>query len=266
MSADVLWIEVLSRHGTVVARHRLELGGEIRIGRGYDNHLILDDPFIAARHLRLARDESGALVAEDLGSANGLYIDQDRRRTPRALIDGSRTLRIGRTRLRVRQAQDAVAPERIARPQMQLWPIVTFLGIVLLGGDALTTWLGVTGERSLTDYLGALFALATAVVVWVSAWAILTRILSGRARYERHLLIALSGMVGIWFINEASSYAAYALSARALVGYRYVAIWILAAMVMFLHLRLLSQSRETAGVRLKLKAAAVTLMAIGGIG
>jgi len=264
--ATVVWIETLSRQGSVIARHRVELGDEIRIGRGYDNHVVVDDPFVAARHLRLVRDEAGALVAEDLGSANGLYLDQDRRRTPRALIDGKRTLRIGRTRLRVRQAADAVAPERVLRPRMQLWPVLAVLGAVLLGGEALTQWLRETGERTVTDYLTPLLGICTTLVIWVSAWAIVTRILSGRARYERHLVIALGGLVGIWCLNELSSLAAYALSERALVGYRYVLSWIVAAIVVFLHLRQLSQSRETAGVRLKLKAAAVTVMALGGIG
>lgn len=266
--ATVLWIETLSRQGSVSRRHRVELaaGGEIRIGRGYDNHVIVDDPFVAASHLRLVRDEAGALVAEDLGSANGLYVDQDRRRTPRAVIDGRRTLRLGRTRLRVRQAADAVAPERVLRPRMQLWPIVAVLGIVLLGGETLTQWLRETGERTLTDYLTPLLGICTTLVIWVSAWAMLTRILSGRARYERHLVIALGGLAGIWCLNELTSLAAYALSERSLIGYRYVATWIIAAAVVFLHLRQLSQSRETAGVRLKLKAAAVTLLALGGIG
>ena len=268
--ATVLWIETLSRQGSVVARHRIEFGfepgDEIRIGRGYDNHVVLDDPFVGASHLRILRDEAGALVAEDLGSANGLYADQDRRRTPRIAIDARRTLRIGRTRLRVRQAADAVAPERIMRPRMQLWPVVAALGIVVLGGEALNLWLRETGERTVTDYLAPLLAICTTLVVWVSAWAILTRILSGRARFERHLVIALGGLAGIWCLNELTSFAAYALSERSLVGYRYVATWIIAAVVVFLHLRQLSQSRETAGVRLKLKTAAVTVMALGGIG
>ena len=263
--ATVLWIETLSRQGSVLERHRVELMDEIRIGRGYGNHVVLDDPFVAASHLRLVRDEAGALVAEDLGSANGLYVDQDRRRTPRVLIDGKRTLRVGRTRLRVCQTQDAVAPERILRPRMQLWPVVAALGIVLLGGEALTTWLRETGERTVTDYLTPLLGICTTVVIWVSAWAILTRILSGRARYERHLVIALGGLAGIWSLNELTALAAYALSERSLVGYRYVATWIIAAVIVFLHLRQLSQSRETAALRLKLKVAAVTVVALGGI-
>lgn len=270
MSAEgkVLWIEVLSRHDAVVARHRVHAAAdeEIRIGRGYDNHVIIDDPYVGARHLRLVRDEAGMLVAEDLGSANGMFLDQDRRRAERAVLDGKRTIRIGRTRLRIRHSEDEVAPERVARPRMRVWPIVAILALVALAGEFLTMWLRATGEQKLSDYLGPLVMMCVTVAVWTTGWAVLSRIFSGRARFERHLLIALSGVVGLWLVTESSPYAAFALSQREFVAYRYVLAWLVGGMVCFLHLRQLSLSRETARVRLKLKAgavAALTLLAIG---
>ena len=270
MSADgkVLWIEVLSRHDAVVARHRVQAaaGEEIRIGRGYDNHVIVDDPYVAARHLRLVCDEAGALVAEDLGSANGMFLDQDRRRAERAVVDGKHTIRIGRTRLRIRHSEDAVAPERVARPRMRLWPIVAILALVALAGEFLTMWLRTTGEQKVSDYLGPLVMLCVTVAVWTAGWAVLSRIFSGRARFERHLLIAVSGVVGLWLVTELSPYAAFALSQREFVAYRYVLTWLVGGLVCFLHLRQLSLSRETAGVRLKLKAGAVAALTLLGIG
>src|SRR5215471_15756453 len=104
--SQMIWVEILTRHGEVLARHRLQCGAggeEVRVGRGYDNDVVVDDPFVAARHLRIARDESGALVAHDLGSANGLFVGPDRRRHERVAIDPSQPLRIGRTLLRVRE-------------------------------------------------------------------------------------------------------------------------------------------------------------------
>jgi len=46
---------------------------EITIGRGYDNDVLIDDPYVASRHLRIVRDASGALMAIDPGSASGLF-------------------------------------------------------------------------------------------------------------------------------------------------------------------------------------------------
>jgi pSer/pThr/pTyr-binding forkhead associated (FHA) protein len=67
----MIWVEILSRHRDVVNRVRIA-GEEATIGRGYDNDVIVDDPYVAARHLRVSRDEAGQLVAKDLGSVNGI--------------------------------------------------------------------------------------------------------------------------------------------------------------------------------------------------
>ena len=51
----------------------------------------------------------GALIAEDLGSANGLFEGDSDKRSARLALDGDRPIRIGRTYLRVREASYAVA-------------------------------------------------------------------------------------------------------------------------------------------------------------
>lgn len=264
-----LWIEILSRNDEVVTRHGVRCatpGEEVRIGRGYDNDVIVDDPYVAARHLRIVRDESGALVAEHLGSANGLVADQDRRRVERAVLDGKSSIQIGRTRLRVREADHEVAPERIPRPRIRMWPLVLGLAGALLGAELLTMWLGQTTEQKLAGYLGPLLMLCLAVAAWTTAWAVMSRIFSGRARFERHLLIAVSGLLALTLFNELTSYGAFAFSQRELVAYRYIFMWLLAAFVCFLHLRQLSQSREIGRSRLKLKAGAAAALALLGIG
>ncbi len=90
---QVIWVEILSRRRDVAARYRFE-GPEIRIGRAYDNDVVLDDPFVAANHVRLFRSADGELIAEDAGSANGLFLDRDKQRQERIVIDGERPIRI----------------------------------------------------------------------------------------------------------------------------------------------------------------------------
>ncbi len=51
----MIWIEILGRHREVVARYRGD-GAEVRIGRGYDNDVVIDDPYVApAPSARLPR-------------------------------------------------------------------------------------------------------------------------------------------------------------------------------------------------------------------
>ena len=97
----MIWVEILSRHRDIAARVRIA-GPEARIGRGYDNDVIVDDPYVAARHLRVFRDEAGQLVAEDMGSVNGTFLDGSKSRLARIVVDGTKPIRIGQTYLRVR--------------------------------------------------------------------------------------------------------------------------------------------------------------------
>ena len=112
---QMIWVEILSRHRDVAARFRIA-DQEVRIGRGYDNDVIVDDPYVAARHLRVFRDEAGQLVAEDLGSANGTFLYPDKRRQPRIVIDGDRPIRIGHTDLRIRDDRPCGRARTRARP------------------------------------------------------------------------------------------------------------------------------------------------------
>ena len=130
-------------------------GPEVRVGRGYDNDVVIDDPYVAARHLRVFRDEEGQLVAEDLGSVNGLYLDRDSRRRARILIDPERPLRVGYTLVRVRGPGYAMKGERVAAAQVHGMGLVltVALAAAVLGITLMTLWLSETGEPRASRYL-----------------------------------------------------------------------------------------------------------------
>jgi len=245
----MIWVEILGRHGDVVARHRCE-GAETTIGRGYDNDVIVDDPTVAPRHLRIVRDPEGRLVAFDEGTSNGLY-DGDRGPLARVAVDGDRPLRIGRTQLRIREASHAVAPERKALPATHVWPRALAVAAAVIALETFLAWLGDTTERKLARYVLPLGGLIVITLAWTSAWAILTRIFSGQARFERHLLIACSGLLAFSLWDELVDAVAFAFSWRALADYEYIGMWALLAIVCYFHLR------EVAPVHLRLKAGLV---------
>src|SRR6478735_7276718 len=143
----MIWVEILSRQREVAARFRIATP-EIRIGRGYDNDVVIDDPYVAARHLRVFRHDDGHLVAEDVGSANGTFIDGSRTRLSSFTVDGKQPIRIGQTYLHIRDANHEVEREQLAPPERHVLPIVltVVLAVVLVGVDALKIWLTQTGE------------------------------------------------------------------------------------------------------------------------
>ncbi len=254
----VIWIEVLSRHRDVLARHRCS-GDVVRIGRAYDNDVIIDDPYVAQHHLRIVRDSDGVLVAEDAGSTSGMFTEGSKHKAQRVVLDGDHALRIGHTLLRARTPDHAVAAEYSAAPAAQSWLTALALCGLLLGLGALDLWLGETVEPQLSRYILPLVSMAIFLLVWSAAWAVLSRIFAGLAHFERHFIIALSGALAFVLFAEFAEFGAYALSLRLLAEYAYVTTWLIFAAICFFHLRAISPRL------LKLKAGIVGALAVSAI-
>lgn len=240
----MIWVEILSRHREIAARFRIA-GPEARIGRGYDNDVIIDDPYVAAQHLRVFRDEYGQLVAEDLGSANGMFLDGGKSRLARIIVDGKGPIRIGQTFLRVRELNHEVERERVAGPERPTLPIVlvSVLGVTIPGIEALDVWLAQTSEPKISSYLTPLLAITGTALAWVGVWALLSRIFSGRSRFLRNLLIALTGVFTFSLYDEFARFAGFAWTWSTASTYQYVAVWSILAAVCFFHLREVGRSR-----------------------
>lgn len=73
----------------------MALGEVLQIGRSADCQLILDDDYVSTRHARIVKTPTG-YVAEDLGSTNGTYLNDERLSAP-APFETSDSMRIGRT-------------------------------------------------------------------------------------------------------------------------------------------------------------------------
>ena len=72
-------MDVLYLVGTVNGRRQTwPLGGkQVRIGRGLDNEVVLDDASVSRHHAEITR-EDGALEVRDLGSTNGTWVNAGR--------------------------------------------------------------------------------------------------------------------------------------------------------------------------------------------
>ncbi|KJC46146.1 FHA domain-containing protein [Bradyrhizobium sp. LTSP857] len=257
----MMWIEILSRQREVAARFRIT-ASEVRIGRGYDNDVVIDDPYVAAQHLRVVRRDDGSLVAEDVGSANGTFIDGSKTGLSDFVVDGNQLIRIGQTYLRIRDVNHAVERELIAPPERHVLPIIMALviGVSVLAIDALKIWLTQTSEPRASTYFTPLLTVAGTLLVWVGLWALLCRIFAGRSHFLRNLLIVLVGLAAVSLYNEFSQYAAFAWTWPEGVSYAYVAVWLIFAVVCFGHLREIGRSR------LWLKGGLVAAVLVGGIG
>ncbi len=92
--------ELVITEGKTTGR-RLALTGELVIGRAVSGEgQLSEDPELSRRHARVAREPDGQLVIEDLGSANGTFVNGQRVETRQRLKLGD-AVRIGSTTMQV---------------------------------------------------------------------------------------------------------------------------------------------------------------------
>jgi FHA domain-containing protein len=174
----------------------------VTIGRAIDCDVVLDDPFVAAHHATL-EEIDGALTLVVGESVNGAQLQgRHLKATERALLSAGETFQLGATRLRLRRAADAIAPERelLREPAPGRIPLVALLlclGVWNVG----QRWLGTDPGGRLIDYLPVLIAPFVSLAVWCGFWALGSRLFRHRFDYGRHARIAST----YWLLSAATA-------------------------------------------------------------
>jgi len=229
----VYFIEVLSRSGEVLQRHRVD-HLPIRLGRSYNNDFILDDVHTAPHHAEIKLDETGKLVVQDAGSRNGIVVHGKRRMA--FGIDGNTVMRLGQTNVRVRSS-DFQVEEEATDTNNYAWegwrPAVLGLLFILMTA-VFSTWYNDTEKFSLARYAVALAPMMTISLLWSGIWSFANRLFGGHARFGRHLFIAGCAVLvsGIW--SDFNGLIGYAFSWEWVTRYgSHLSIMIGAAMLYF---------------------------------
>jgi hypothetical protein len=201
--------ELDTRRGETVMRRIVVEARDVTFGRALDNDIVLEDPYVDAHHARLVVEPDGALVLTDLGSRNGLELLGSGRVGRIALAPGL-TIRIGRTRLRVRDLH-APVPEALPLPVETLtgrwierpaWVAALAVGTIAVA--AAETWTGATSRDAGTETLAAIVLVVVALAVWAGGWAALGRVLTRRAAFVVHVAIA-SAVTLAWSATETAA-------------------------------------------------------------
>lgn len=190
----LIFVEVLDRRGRVVQRARLD-ALPATVGRGYRNTVILDDRYVSPEHVRIALADDGSLVVEDVGSANGLFLEPGPERVARAAVRPGAVFRVGHTLLRVATAEQDVAPAALdpaaavpGRRRTSRRALALALAAAL-GLSMLLSYLGTYGETSAAALIADALTLGAGLVSWSGAWALVTRVTAQRFGFGQHLAV-----------------------------------------------------------------------------
>ena len=229
------YVEVLARNGDVRQRQRLD-SLPIRLGRSYDNDVILDDRHTSPHHAVIEFAPEGGLVVRDLASRNGVIIGGQRR--TEIAINGNSVFRLGHSTLRVRATDFAVADELLdtTRHGWEGWPPALTGLLMLTIASMAGVWVGDTEKSAVVPYVTALTGLLTLGLVWCGIWAFANRLFGGQARFGRHVFILACGLMAMDLWEYGSAVIAYAMSLEVLSRYGNHARILLVAGMVFFHL------------------------------
>lgn len=222
-------IEKVSNSG-VVLEHFQFASGAIKIGRAYDNDLILHDVHVDASHLKLSYDEEReGFWFEDLGTVNGTQVirskENKHRKVPANFICSGDTLCLGKTWLKVRsRVQDVPGAVKISRWDKLLslsgrvW-FVSLQCLLLVGMETLNQFYNDPRKDKLGSKFLESIDLLFIVIAYAVIWAFVARVQKAEPRLWVHasliawclLVIAFFDLAQdvILFNFQLADYAAY---------------------------------------------------------
>jgi pSer/pThr/pTyr-binding forkhead associated (FHA) protein len=195
----------------------------MRIGRAFDNDLIIDDIYIAPNHLRIAKGEEGWLCC-DLGTANGTsLLDAVTGKTTHFknaehIIRSGDRFWIGKTNVRFWDGEYQVPPEKILdrkEHNISFQPAHRFPSLWLaLIAFYFFTYLRIahgTIETSMSFFKILLIEtfVLLGLTLWAGIWAGVTRFSRNESRFQAHLILTCYWVV----IVQSISFAIQGLSA-----------------------------------------------------
>jgi len=193
----VIILEQIDHLGRVKERYRLD-SNRVRVGRGFDNDIIINDPFVCAHHVEIEARENNGITVHDLDSVNGIFAYGNNKRTEKLQLNSGERMRIGHTLLRYYSIHHPVAESRQDRLSTDLFNDLLNSSVVLWSGylllallSALSSYLGSYSEFEMLELFRAqLLPYAFVLLVWPGFWALLSRITTHSFYFRAHSIIA----------------------------------------------------------------------------
>ncbi|ODS52287.1 MAG: hypothetical protein ABS37_21745 [Acidovorax sp. SCN 65-108] len=256
-------IEAFDRHGALLARAPITRW-PVTVGRALDCDLVLDDPFVAPRHLRIDRavNEPRTVQVEVLETRNGARLQRKQHGQGERFDwpDGA-PIDLGHTHITLRLADAPIADEQ-PLPEFPWRTVGTTAALVVLVGAAAmaSSWLE---SRDSSQYLkslpSVLLMLLLVLSAWSGLWAVANKMFAGRLQFWRHVRIACTVYLASEGLRLAANLAAFSFSLEALSQFASVLGVLVLAWALYAHLATVLPRRR---VGLAWTVAAVVMLGV----
>ena len=199
-------VEIHSRAGRLLSRQRMP-SDSFSVGRGYNNDLLLDDPYVKAEHVYIKANENG----------NWRIVDVDNP-YKEAVVTSGEELLVGKTRLKIFDASYAVPVARnvndfesnlISSGRLFACAGLMLLGMVLQAGEA---YMSSASEVRWTIIFSEALVAGASFIFIAGFWALLARLLRHEERFLPLLTVLLKVSVFMWLFDVVISLLGFNLN------------------------------------------------------
>lgn len=216
-----LIIEILDHLGKVKERHH-EKSFPITIGRGYNNDIILNDPYISPSHISIEtviKDDKDTFIINDSNSENGVFNLHPFTKQQSIEIQDDTKIRIGHTDIRflftthpVKETLiDLDKPSQLsmlANSNITLPFALIAFAITFMINDYIETITATNFQQLLSN----LFPIVIFITLWAITWSALSKLITHRAHFYFHATWAFSLTLISIILENIAYYYEFSLS------------------------------------------------------
>ncbi|MEZ5597978.1 MAG: FHA domain-containing protein [Pseudomonadales bacterium] len=191
-------VEITSRSGRVMERYKAT-GASVSVGRGYDNDVIVADPYVDVRHA-VIEETSAGLTVRACGTNTPVHAGHQIVGEEPWPIHSGAGITLGRTHLKVYDLRHPVAPVQAFDRVEQFFASATLPGNIGIGLVAFLA-IGLIDmvlrsytEVEISAVLQEIIASIGITLLWAVFWSVVARISRGEPRFFHHWLAAAAAV------------------------------------------------------------------------
>jgi hypothetical protein len=238
-----LIVEVLGRAGAPCKLHKADRF-PVRIGRAFDNDLVLSDPYVSPLHLIIEMGDNG-WIAVDQNSTNGTTVAKTGPIAHAVEVQSGDQLLVGRTVLRLWSPSHLVPEALPLQPQRSLarravTPLLSIASICCaVAFIMLTEFLDTAKQAKPLSLLANALPLCSFPFLWAGIWASAGFIVRRRSRYGLQLALANGAFVCVFLMTAFAEYIDYFTSSVGISDLvQYAGMAILATLLLYSNIRI----------------------------
>ena len=209
-----LTIELVGRGGRNFDLLQVE-GERIRIGRAFDNDIVLSDPHVCPHHAVIESDEQGNIQLRDLGSVNGTYTSKHQALDNSIIVTSGDEFILGKSCIRIYRRDHAV-PASISLTWVE--NLAHFAGRPLVAGSVIllavlislfSQYAGAIKEFNISRELITTIGVILLICLWPACWTVYSRFKKHEPHFITQLSVTMLYVVIVTLMQKLLSWLAF---------------------------------------------------------